>query len=57
MGIQHGVPEEDANIGESWRKARPALQTEEQQDEGEVYFARLHLFKIIIPDMEPIKYT
>ena len=30
---------------------------EERQDEGAMYFARLHLFKVIIPEMKPIKYT
>ena len=37
---------------EYWREVLSLA--EEQQDEGEMHFARLRLFKIIIPEVKPI---
>ena len=39
-----------------YSRQAPSL-AEERQDEGAVHLAWLHLFKVIIPEMKPIKYT
>ena len=45
---------EDTDTMEYWREALSL--TEERQDESEMHFERLHLFKVIIPEMKPMKY-
>ena len=42
---------------ECWRQERPTPLAEERQDEGDMHFARLHLFKVIIPEMKSMKFT
>ena len=45
----------DSDMVEYWRQALSLAK--ERQDEGEVYFVPLHLFKVIVSEMKPIKYT
>jgi hypothetical protein len=40
---------------EYWREELSLA--EERQEESEVHFARLHMFKVIIPEMKLTKYT